>query len=298
MAKKSKPIKKKTPIKDPPNKADSKRIVRKSQVSSSPGLPTKWIRDLKSQDPPIGSAARAEEIEKVGARLLNSDNLKKLNYDELKEVYQTFDDIDEETSKSIVLSILQMTQKPSIEKAKLGHRIWSYFYEKIPIRLFILLWFFLAAKLKTLISYWLFTVDPDSLSQIPSLLVNFIFLESKALSLGMLIAIALLFAVWIFWRLWVAWSESNANFKHPGSTHFRQNLGLIVVNKRGKPINPLFSFLRGLFRVFPLSLISVISMEFSRSGRGIHDLLFNTYVLRIYRDLSHEEIAYFIRENY
>ena len=306
--KKARPVrsaKAKTPAKNPgTSKVNSKKSI-KNKTPSSSSLPTKWMREFKTQDSIAELAARAQEIEKAGIGQLNSANLEKLNYDELIEVYQTFADIDEEEPKKVVLSSLQAIPRPSVEKATLGHRIWSYFYEKVPIRLFILFWFFLAIKLKTLISYRLLIVDPDSLQQIPPPLVNFLpplvnflFLEDKSITLGIIIALILLLTVWISWRIWIAWLESNANFIHPGSTYFRQHLGLIVVNKKGKPLNPIFAFLRGLFRIFPLSLISVLSMEFSKSGRGIHDLLFGTYVLRIYKDLGQEEIAHFIQENF
>ena len=281
----------------PPDQTGSRSVSRKARARTNSKLPTKWLRDTGDDANLSGLVKKAEEIEKTASGL-RLETLKNLNYDELKEVYQSFSDIDDEEAKSLIVRALDMVKKPSIEKARLGHRIWSYFYEKIPIRLFLLFWLFLASKLKNLIPDWMIVVDPDSISQMPPPLANFIFIENTAISLGMLMAMVILVLVWISWRIWVAWLESNKNSGHPGSTYFRHNIGIVVVNKKGRAINPLFSFLRGLFRIFPLSLLSVVSMEVARSGRAIHDRLFHTYVLRIYRDVDQEEIAHFIKENY
>ena len=226
--------------------------------------------------------------------------LKKLDHDEIKEVYQVFKDLNDEASKEVIKKAAQASPlPPPIEKAKLGHRIWTYFYEKMIFRIPLVIWLFQSGFLRKQFPLEVSIPDGLDFANTPGFLRKILLSESNEyLVLGGIIYVMGFVCIWLAWRVWIAYLESKRNKNHSGSTLLRRKLGVIVVNKKGEAVGWLRAFFRGLFRVPVFSMIMIISMEFSAHERGLHDKIFGTYVLRINQDVTTQEIAHFIRENY
>ena len=234
---------------------------------------------------------------------LSSKLLEKLNHDDIKEVYQTFIDLDDEASKEIVAQSIKKIKTPPIEIARIGHRIWTYFYEKTILRIALLLWFFQSNLLKKILPFEIPILFNLDLEQMPSFFRKILLSEPGAESPTHIVAGGLFFfvgfiVIWITWKFWLAYLESKWNKNYSGSTLLRRNLGIIVVDKQGEPIGIIKTFLRGFFRMPIVSMLIIISMEYSAYERGLHDKLFGTYVLRINQDVDPQQIALFITNNY
>ena len=242
-----------------------------------------------------------EEIDNFENQTLKIDfqSLKKLDHDDIKEVYQIFNDIDDEDSKAIVKKAMGVIKPPDIEIGKISHRIWTYFYEKFILRIAFFIWFLQLDFLKNIFPFKIpFPPDLDA-SNIPSILKKVLLSNSGShLILGGIIFLLGFICLWIIWKTWLAYLESQHNKNYSGSTFLRRKLGLIVVDKKGETIGWLRVFLRGLFRIPIVSMIMIISMESSDKQRGLHDKIFGTYVLRLHKDLTSQEIAFFITQNY
>ncbi len=258
-------------------------------------------KDQESKDRSITS----QEITDLEKKSLGLDYklLEKLNHDDIKEVYQVFVDVDDETSKEFVAKAMKKIRPPPIEIARVGHRIWTYFYEKTILRIALLLWFFQLSFLKKILPFQLPIPFGFDLEQMPIFLKKILLSEPGAESPTHIVVGGLLFFVgfiliWAAWRFWLAYLESRWNKYYSGSTLLRRKFGIIVVNKEGGSIGILRTFLRGFFRIPVLSMFMIISMEYSDYERGLHDRLFGTYVLRVNQDVDSQEIALFIKNNY
>ncbi len=242
-----------------------------------------------------------EEIDKFENQNLKIDLkvLKKLDYDDIQEIYQIFNDIDDEDSKAIVRKAMETIKPPDIEIAKISHRIWTYFYEKLILRIAFFIWFLQLNFLKNIFSFEISFSPNFDTSNIPSIFKKVLFSNSGShLILGGIIFLLGFICLWVIWKIWLAYLESRYNKNHSGSTFLRRKVGLIVVDKKGETIGWLRVFLRGLFRIPIVSMIMIISMELSDKQRGLHDKVFGTYVLRLHKDLTSQEIAFFITQNY
>ncbi len=239
-----------------------------------------------------------EALETTSSKV-NIEQFKKLDHDELKEIYQLFSDIREEETLKKIEDIYKDVYIPAIEKAKLGHRIWSYFYEKYPIRIIIILWLILGTSLKKLIPFEIKLPVTADFSKMPTGLRDFLFsADSTAIPLGMILYILVPILILIGWRIFLSFLESNRNSRFSGSFFTRSKLGIAVVDKYGKPLPWGKSFLRGLFRIFPISFITVALTECAKNNRGPHDKLFGSYVLRLNEDVNKDQIEIFIKQNY
>ncbi|MDH5716697.1 MAG: RDD family protein [Spirochaetia bacterium] len=212
----------------------------------------------------------AEEAEEH----FQAEHLQNLDKDELKEILFMLENTDKEKEYEIVKNFYDKKKSPAIEKAKLGHRVWSYYYDNWIFRSI----FFLTAPA---IFFTVKKLTPDITTK------------------NTVIAIAGYYVLLkLIWRLILAVKESSLSKKSAGSTFIRKKTGIVVLNKNGKPVNTLISFLRGLFRAFPFNLVCLIFMEISKNDRGLHDRIFGTYVLRLNEEVTEEEAASFIKSNY
>ena len=94
------------------------------------------------------------------------------------------------------------------------------------------------------------------------------------------------------WRVILAKKEAS------GSSFMRKKIGIVVVNKSGKPLGTVQNFFRGLFRAFPFNLFTIAHMEYTKSDRGIHDKIFGSYVLRLNEHVDEFQISAFIKNNF
>lgn len=220
----------------------------------------------------------ADNLEE-GVEHLTPETLDRLTHDELLQILDILPEESEAFDR--VKEFFDSKQKPSIETATIGHRIWSYFYDKMILRIILIIW--LALGFFVFSEIW-----PEE---------QMISAQQK-ISRGMLMTLAVLPVIVISWRLFIAFRES-ARSSTPGSTPARRHLGLRVVDRSGRPLSLTRSFLRGIFRWVPLSFITLFSIERSAEKRGMHDRLFGSYVLRINRsDVNQADISAFIRDNF
>ena len=282
----------------------------KQKSSSKPAKSVKEVVcaskvDEKSQNTKKTTSTILQEIEHFEKQSLeiNSKLLEKLHHDDIKEVYQIFNDLDNEASKEIVAQAMKKVEAPPIEIARIGHRIWTYFYEKTILRIALLIWFFQLNLLKKILPFEIPFPSNFDVEQVPRFLRKILFSQPGAetithVMMGSLVFLFGFVVIWVSWRIWLAYLESKRNKNHSGSTLLRRNLGIIVVNRKGESIGILRALLRGLFRIPVFSMFMIMSMEYSDYERGLHDKLFKTYVLRINQDVSPSEIAFFIKNNY
>ena len=279
--------------KKPPVKNTAKAAAQKSRKQNTTASEINVAKDTAG----ITAVSKVESAESKGLRV-DIQHLKNLDKDELKEVYQVLSEVNHEESQEIVAKIIQETKAPPIEKAKIGHRVWTYFYDKAIFRVGLVIWFLFFNPLKAAFDQKIPLPEDMETAKFPPFLKPLFTEQGDAIFLGSVIFIAVLLGLWISWRLWTAFMESKRNHHHPGSTFCRRNLRIVLVDRRGQPIGWLRTFLRGLFRLPIVSMITLATMEFSSNNRGIHDKIFGTYALRINEDVLPVEIASFIQSNY
>ncbi|MDH5720608.1 MAG: RDD family protein [Spirochaetia bacterium] len=224
----------------------------------------------KNNKTPVHELSNEElmhEAEEAEVRF-QEKNLKNLDHDELTEILQVLENTDKQKEYEIVQKTLKQKKAPPIEKEKTGHRIWSYYYDNWIFR-----WIFFA--LGAVIYFSLDFFVPDAPMKKKGVILFAAYLMLKTI-----------------WRIILAKQESS------GSTFMRKRIGIVVVNKNGRPLGIVQNFLRGFFRAFPLNLFTVALMEFTKNDRGIHDFLFGSYVLRINEEVDELQIASFIKQNY
>ncbi|GEM_PF-2004278 len=217
-------------------------------------------------------------------RLLDKEHLASYNYDELKEIVQYVDPIDNPKIYQLAIETIRERVPRRIRIATIGHRIWSFYYERYLARIFYVGWF--------LVSYLILK---------PSLPGVWI-LGNKEYDKWFMVFLGGLFLLFNLWHVLMAFLESNRNIFFHKTTYFRRNLGIYVVDRNGKRIGIIKSILRSIFKTILIGPIMILSMEYDTKGRGIHDKLLGTYVLRITSrddiDSMSGEIAAFISENY
>ncbi len=217
-------------------------------------------------------------------RLLDKEHLASYNYDELKEIVQYVDPIDNPKVYQLVIETLRERVPRRIRIATIGHRIWSFYYERYLARVLYVGWF--------LVSFLM--IKPS----MPGVWI----LGSKEYDQWFMIFLGGLFLLFNLWHTLMAFLESNRNKFFHKTTYFRRNLGIYVVDRNGKRIKIARSILRSIFKTILLGPIMILSMEYDKTNRGIHDKLLGTYVLRITTkddiDSMSGEIAAFIAENY
>jgi len=215
---------------------------------------------------------------------LNLNEVKKMNYTELFELIHYFEVEDDFDTVNILKPYLDKLKSIPIQLASLEDRIWSYFYEKYILRIVLVLWGIIGYNLKDKFLSW-FSLDEN-------IQMNGESVPAIALIIGVVAVIIIL-----AWRIYTAFMESNLNVKKRHALRFRRSMRILVVNKDATIPGIFKSFFRGLFRAFPFSFITILTMQTTKSGRGMHDLLFNTIVLKLEPDVTDQEIKDFINFN-
>ena len=219
-----------------------------------------------------------ESVEKK-SEFFDLEKIKELPCYELKQVLNFLDPLHDEEKYQTFLKIYEEKEEPLVQKARLGLRVWSFFYEKLIIRIISLAWVFFA-----------FVNIKKGLNE---LALNEAEISQQVFTMIVFMG---LFVLNLSWRAFVAMYESKK--KNFGSMFFRRHLSIRVVGKDGAPISFFRAFLRGLFRLFPLSLFTLMTMEASKDLRGVHDKLFKTYVLQVGEKASQEDIAQYLEQNF
>ncbi|MES0490968.1 MAG: hypothetical protein ABUK01_13305 [Leptospirales bacterium] len=226
---------------------------------------------------------------------LHIDEIKKMNFRQVSEIIHFFKlENNQEKIKELTPYLEKLTE-PAIEFAPTDLRVWTYFYEKYMLRALLAGWAFLTLavvqgiikKIGIFDSYitWQENFLMEMNPEIPEALTTFM---SIPLIGGLL-------AIMVGWRILIAYQESNLNTKGKHAPRIRRRVRIIIVNKDGTIPGIGKTFLRGLFKLFPFVFLTLLSMQFSKSGRGIHDKIFNTYILRVLPEVTDREIEDFMR---
>lgn len=217
-------------------------------------------------------------------RLMDRKILEQYNYDELKEIIQYIDEIDNKELYDQVIETIRQKVPLRIRKASLGHRIWSFYYERYLLRILYLIWAGIA----------FFMIKPN--------MSGYLIVGPNEIPRWIIIMVIGALVLFNGWHAVMAFLESRLNHFFNKTTYFRRNLRIYVVNEDGGRISLLKSLLRSVFKTLLLGPISILYSEFDSNGRGLHDRLLNTYVLRITSpddvDDMKDEIAVFIETNY
>ncbi|MCP4133355.1 MAG: MMPL family transporter [bacterium] len=153
-----------------------------------------------------------------------------------------------------------------VQKASIGLRVWTYFYDKFILRIFIAIWLVLFS--------FLFLPEFSGNIRFNPHGEGLVISGTRVSGGEWLIFFAGIFILSILWRLVMAFLESR--YHSPS----RRALGIIVVDNNGNRIGFLKSFVRSLFKIFPLGIITLISMELNPDGKGIHDRIMGTEVIQ------------------
>lgn len=244
----------------------------------------------------VAEMDEAEILESYGNKsYIHLSEIKKMNYRQLKELalfYELEGDIER---FEIVNKRLEKVKEPEIEFASAGVRIWSYYYEKNIFRLSLLAWVLLwSATLKQWLEFKIQWKGYDMF------LENIRWYKMReyladGVPLSIVILILGIIALWLAWRYLTAHLESEKNRVWGHSTLFRRKIRLIIVDERGEflPVGKLI--LRGMMKMFPFYLFSLLHMQYH--GRGFHDIVMGTYVLKIDGDPDPKKIKEFVRSS-
>ncbi len=238
------------------------------------------------------SAKVVEHTKLDGIDMTKFDNL---SSEEIKFAYYTFLDIGEHKKAEYFKDLYIKMKIPAIEIPSIGYRIWSYFYEKNFLRLGLIAWALTLNGLQILFTYAIplpgtlkYMLWPDLIKN------NLLVMNGMAVPLGSLIYILGFFVIIILWHAYIAYHESMLNIKHPGMSPLRKKLGIMVVDKNGRPLDFAHAFFRGFFRFYPLALIQVVIFEIAQKPCLLHDILFSTYVIKINQEVTPDEIRAFL----
>lgn len=216
--------------------------------------------------------------------LLDETRLSEFNYDELKEIVQFVDEVDNSQLYEKIIQTIRNKTPKKIRIANIGHRIWSYYYERYLLRIVYLTWIALAY----------FFIKPS--------ISGFYIIGSNEIPKWSIVTIAGLLILFNIWHAVMAFLESKWNRFFNKTTYFRRNLGIYVFNEDGSRISFTKSVLRSIFKTILLGPLSIVFMEFHPQNRSLHDKILNTYVLRITSsediDTMQDEIDVFIKTNY
>ena len=208
-----------------------KAAAKKTQQKTKKAMRQTQIPKVLTKTEKVGLDKGLEE----DALLFDLEKVKELSRYELKQILSFLDPLHDEEKYQAFLKIYEEKEEPLVQKARLGLRVWSFFYEKLIIRIISLAWVFFAfGNIKEGLNE--LALNEAEISQQVFTMIVF---------MGLLV---LNFS----WRAFVAMYESKK--KNFGSMFFRRHLSIRVVGKDGAPISFFRAFLRGLFRLFPLSM--------------------------------------------
>lgn len=190
------------------------------------------------------------------------EQIQGMDHTEILELMNLINE-DAEPEKTRILSEAYLSIEAKIELPPIGLRVWTHFYERYILRLGAIVW-----------AVIIFLVLKGVLIQQ---------IQRPLFALGAL-------ALWALWHVWMAWLESRS-----GSSYLRRTAGIRVVKSDGTPPGFLISLLRTFFKGLPLSLLTLITIEHSRTGRGIHDKIFGTTVVMAESHTTPAEIRDFLR---
>ena len=226
--------------------------------------------------------ALADDI--IDEEELNLNEVKKMNYEELFELIHFFEIDNDMKTVEILKPYLEKLHTPPIAVASLEDRIWSYFYEKYIIRIILVLWGIIGYNLKEKIFSW-FSLESE------------VFMNGKEVSTIALILGAGAAVIILIWRLYAAYMESTLNVKKRHALMFRRSIRILVINEDGSIPGMAKSFFRAFFRAFPFSFLTILTMQNTKNGRGIHDKIFKTIVLKMHPEVTDQEVLDYIKFN-
>ena len=172
-----------------------------------------------------------------------------------------------------------LDNKQSILKQKtatISMRIWSYFYDNYVTKILFLIW--------SIIYVLIFIPDVSGNVSFDPHGEGLVISGTQVTQSQIIIFLVGILIISITWRLVTAFLESKYNKLLNNTTLSRNSLRIKIIGTNGESIGFIKSLTRSIFRVFPLSFVTLISMELSKDGRGIHDKLFGTYVVQVYED--------------
>lgn len=229
---------------------------------------------------------------------LHLEEIKDMDHQELTELLQFYELEDDIERYKKAHPFLKKTKEARIEAAPIPLRLWSYFYDKYLWRLsaggWLILW---SAAINSwldrkLTGPWL----DDALENMRDPMMKS-WLE-EGLPVSHLILGTGLFLLWVGFRLFHSYTESNTNTRWGGSSVYRSRIRIVVVNSAGERLGFFRAFLRSIFRLFPLFILTTFSMQLSKNWRGLHDKIFGAYVLKVADDVTQVEMQEFIRSHY
>lgn len=245
--------------------------------------------ESKENEPMVSNEELIEEVDS-GEEHFDPEHLHKLSIDDLKEVLNYLN-IDDEKYK-LVMQELESRPVPRIENAGMGHRVWSHYYDRFLLRVTWVLWFIFFNILKN--------VSPDLLSStgLKAWDHKIYMGPGSAIQAQYIVLLLGFLGTGLIWRIIISYLESKRAHSKPGSSPARRRMGITIFSENGEPAGFWRIFLRSYFRVFPLSLLTLATMEISKNTRGIHDKIFKTRVLRVNADdVSAEEIIEHIKKH-
>ena len=250
-------------------------------------MPTKKLNDTT-----IKKKIDFDALEGSGMKI-DLEGIAKLTIDEVKEILLVLKDLNKEEEYKQVYGIYVKKKEIPIQVESLGHRIWSIFYDKWICRIYIII---LGVISSFLMPFWnsflkqgISLKDMESVDSIP----KFLMASSNHISLGgVIFIVTIILTKIIFTYVVLPLKESKT-----GSTFIRSNMSMKVVQSDGNVPSFVILFLRNIFRHLPFSLFNIIMMEFRNDDRGFHDVLFDTYVVRLHKKMSCSQIKLFL-DNY
>jgi uncharacterized RDD family membrane protein YckC len=211
----------------------------------------------------------------TGKAHLTHELLEKLDHNELEKMLIFLTEDRDPDQITMIQKELKDRKRPRVQLATVGERVWSYFYDKIILRILLLLWVILSFQL-------IKPVFPGAIQLTPAQSIpqfNIVFM------LGLV-------SVIISWRLWLSYKESSLSGEGALS---RKKLGIKVVQSDGQSPNLGKSILRGCFKTFPIQFFTLLTMEGAKHNRAIHDRIAGTYVVRLgASDVSKDEISSYL----
>jgi len=268
--------------------AESKKVKSKATVTK------KRVKKIPENNivTPVEDEEQVDILEETS---LHIEEIKKMNFRQVTEIIHFFNLENNEKKIKELTPYLDKLTEPAIEFAPMDLRVWTYFYEKYLLRLVLGAWAFINLvivqgvfkKLEKFDSYlvWQENVLMNMHPEMPELLTTFMSIP----------LIGGLFALIAGWRLLIAFQESKSNIKGKHAPRVRRKVRIVIVNKDGTIPGMGKTFLRGLFKLFPFVFLTLLSMQFNRTGRGVHDMIFGTYILRVAPDVTDREIQDFMR---
>ncbi len=275
-----------------------KSIMKKNQLEMKKSKKSRKNIQVKTDEFETSVVMDMDESEILESysnkSFIHQEELKKMNYRQLKELMLFYELEGDVERFEIARKFLAKKKEDPIEFAPIGLRIWSYYYEKNLFRLAVGAWvLFWVMFIKPFLTYKMkweqydhFLTNVKSASA-AKYLANGIPLAGVLLVLGILL-------LWAGWRLWMAYLESSKNKSWGHSTFYRRKIRLIIVDSHGEFLPMKRLLLRGAMKMFPFYAFSLVYMQFH--GRGFHDILSDTYVLKVTGDPDPVKIRQFIAE--